>query len=1389
MAKRKQQQLVRITWPSLDKEMPEAKKIRLDPPPSPYERDQNQMLSTVLSMLMTVISPIVLVMTMLLRSDQGSSAIKLLMIAGSVLTTALTLTMASLSLRSQRKQVQKQKEETEKKFAFYRSRLSVWNEELEEAYQNQKLVLQTWHPSLRDLFSQLTRIIANKSDEALPTNLWWIGKENHHLLHVTLGKGSVPLMVQAEMEQRDFQDADTELLQKALALEEQYTFGHQFPYVVNLQEATFLAGCGSRQDNRLAWLRAVLTRLTLTHRYDSLRVFILSSGSFEKTEVPDEEAEDGDPIPWYYHLPHVMGEMGVYHKTQLENFLEDNDDLFRLSAKERGYHALIVIDDWAHFEEEPVAKRLLQMEPDHGVVTLVQVSSLTDVPQGNAVIAVELNMNATQATVYRNGLRMAQLDGLKEELDLTFHVRDPEKGLQQMAVYMSNVYFPNAPQSNLKQTVIPDSILFDDLFTDLADGLDEGMTKKPILRSREIKRIWDVRDIAFSDANHIYAIAGRGWEGKNHRIDLFKRNHGFVGGTTGSGKSVFLQAYLLSMAVSYSPENIGFILIDGKGGGMAEPLKHLPHVRGTADSGELFIVQRALTAIDAEFRKRDEAFKETGQFEWKEYMKGYYREKEENEKFHNVKVRPNLPLLLIVFDELGQLIKFSAKKYSEIVDNLLNTLERLAGQGRSYGIRLLFSGHSPNEAQRVAHNLDYMIALKVEDRDSSKAMIGDDRAIRIRSKGRGFIRMGEEVVEFQGAYAKPERVASITKELQFLAREYPVEPIVLEPLPQVIRLAELSRFEQEKPDAEEDFAIPLGLLDLPEQQSQLPWSYNLAEEGNIAFTGPMKSGKTMALHSIIMLATRRFTPQDVNVWLVDWDGYSLKKWSGFPHVVEYMDDRNDGLVKFKRLMNYLYNKMEERKEWSAGFDGRGWNEFRERAHMDQGCDLSYHVLAIDGYVRVTEYLEQRSMDDNQRFMSLLSDGARYGIYIVSTINNSSIASRSRGKRGFNTIIPLASSELCYEFYGREGLRMTEEVPGRAVVRLDWKVGRTLKKICCEIQMVMPISSTYEWDDQRLEDAVARSIEEMKHAAEDVAANQTVRREWNELEQSEAEDNRDPGQQDPKQHQAPAATSSAVHPLMAAAQTFLQRQGEAVDSIKPKEAIFKHLKAWVKGRENIRYPVFLYRSLQETTREAQMEALCEILAAVVEADQTVDGIIPLIDRGGSAEIAQLLERFLEPEVWSKVEWGTLEEQLAQLQDSEVFSDKQLIFLNFGTNLWQNHPKAAAILEKFHSERKQSFNEFASLHEWCAIASMMPNGAHKAMWQAYEGDLLLMSMNVITEYLYFLEEHNLQETAVAIASELVGMQKAQEDFMPVSLIVRQQKLQEAGFAVASHEWVNL
>lgn len=86
--------------------------------------------------------------------------------------------------------------------------------------------------------------------------------------------------------------------------------------------------------------------------------------------------------------------------------------------------------------------------------------------------------------------------------------------------------------------------------------------------------------------------------------EKFHGPHGLVAGTTGSGKSEILQSFILSAATYFHPYEIGFVIIDFKGGGMVNQFKDLPHLIGAITNIDGNEIQRSLKSIKAELMKR-----------------------------------------------------------------------------------------------------------------------------------------------------------------------------------------------------------------------------------------------------------------------------------------------------------------------------------------------------------------------------------------------------------------------------------------------------------------------------------------------------------------------------------------------------------------------------------------------------------------------------------------------------------------------------------------------------------------------------------------------------------------------------------------------------------------
>ena len=82
--------------------------------------------------------------------------------------------------------------------------------------------------------------------------------------------------------------------------------------------------------------------------------------------------------------------------------------------------------------------------------------------------------------------------------------------------------------------------------------------------------------------------------------------HALVGGTTGSGKSEFLQSWILGMATAHSPDRLTFLLVDYKGGTAFAECAQLPHTVGLVTDLSPHLVRRALTSLGAEIKRREE---------------------------------------------------------------------------------------------------------------------------------------------------------------------------------------------------------------------------------------------------------------------------------------------------------------------------------------------------------------------------------------------------------------------------------------------------------------------------------------------------------------------------------------------------------------------------------------------------------------------------------------------------------------------------------------------------------------------------------------------------------------------------------------------------------------
>ena len=193
-----------------------------------------------------------------------------------------------------------------------------------------------------------------------------------------------------------------------------------------------------------------------------------------------------------------------------------------------------------------------------------------------------------------------------------------------------------------------------------AYALPNALTFLEMFEAGQVEHLDPLRRWAENDPVKSLSVPiGVGVDGRPFTLDLHEKRqgpHGLVAGMTGSGKSEFIITYILSMAVNFSPDEVAFILIDYKGGGLADAFEnkergiHLPHLVGTITNLDGAAIDRSLASIKSELMRRQTVFKEVkarigeGTLDIYDYQKLY----------RNKTVDEPLPHLFIISDEFAE---------------------------------------------------------------------------------------------------------------------------------------------------------------------------------------------------------------------------------------------------------------------------------------------------------------------------------------------------------------------------------------------------------------------------------------------------------------------------------------------------------------------------------------------------------------------------------------------------------------------------------------------------------------------------------------------------------------------------------------------------------------
>ena len=952
--------------------------IKIEPVPELEEEDSQSPLQAVaqsVAMVIPMMFASLLMVTASRRSGYGSS---IMMYSGLVMAVASGSMAAIMALTNIRRQKKRHKEKENRRFEAYSNYLIGKTEEIREKYTHNT-------ESMREIWPDALTLIKRRGEK---TGLWNRNQEHDDFLKVRIGTGDIPFQVTIDVPEEKFNILEDELRDKPRYIRDNFRTLYDVPVLLDLSSHPLIGIVGGDHKKGAAELvHVICAQLAMTHCYTDVRMIF-----FYNSESSDN-LDQWDFARW---LPHSFSEnrkfrMVASNPEQIADICYELSNIFRKREDESADkekeedsraklpHYILFLSDPALINGELISRYVYEKAEKVGLTTVILSDTFDHLPnECHYVLQNDSEFRGIVETMVTS----------QEHQAITYD-SVPTHALESFAEAISRLRVAETGDSG----EIPDSVTFFEMY---------GIHRLEDLRADELWR----KNKIYENIRGLLGI--KNGETRMY-MDVHERYHGphgLVAGTTGSGKSETLQTYLLSLAVEYSPDDIGFFIIDYKGGGMANLFDGLPHLLGSISNLSGAQVHRAMVAIKSENRRRQRMFNAAGVNNINKYTVMY----------KNGEVAEPIPHLFIIIDEFAELKREEPDFMKELIS--------VAQVGRSLGVHLILSTQRPSGTvdDNIASNAKFRLCLRVQTKEDSQDMLGRPDAAYITQVGRCYLQVGnDEVYElFQSGYSgapyNPDeadqgnatRLVTITGRDDLIAgtekksgseftdttqldavKDYlaqtarkggyqKIHRLWLPVLPTAISLNDLAKYEEhefrdgawETPPAEWKLAAVIGLTDDPANQAQDPLTINFDGGGHHAVIGQVVTGKSTLLQTILYALVNRYAPDYLNVYALDFSSRMLSVFEGLPHVGGVMYEGED--EKITRFFNMIGKLLDDRKNV---FRGGNYSQY----YRANGLQYPAIVIAIDNFAAFNEKTDGRYLDDVIR---ISKEGESNGIFLL-----------------------------------------------------------------------------------------------------------------------------------------------------------------------------------------------------------------------------------------------------------------------------------------------------------------------------------------------------------------------------------------------------------------------
>lgn len=837
--------------------------------------------------------------------------------------------------RSYNKRVMEANEQYRQK--KYRQYLNEKENEISHSYErNTRIWNESLYPSCHELISNI---------ESQNRHLLERSCRDEDFLEVKLGTGQRPFEVNVAIKKSGFELEEDFLKAEAFELADKYQELKNVPITLSLMAHKVVGVVG---DYGLI-AKNIITNLVSLYSPDEVKIVLIYNRYQEKK------------LSVYNDLPHMWSADKTNRyvaTTEAEAYTLFSELDEKIQAREetlgkddlRIPHYVVLAFDQTIIDSVPFKKVLVNGDNHFGISSIFFGERFNQIPKECEAI---VQRNDETCGVY-----------IKNENDNRFILFTPDEvndsDVNRLVCALSRVQI----KQERAASNVPERISFLDVYQVGNVG------------ALNIASHWNANASNKSLAAPIGVMAG----GDMFYLDIHEKYHGchgLVAGTTGSGKSEFLQAYILSMMINYSPNEVAFVLVDFKGGDMTRPFLSSPHLAATISNLSGNTMYRALVSLEAEVKNRQRIFNESASLLGVDKLdiNSYHRYYKEH------RLTEALPHLIIVIDEFAQLKTQHPEFMAKLID--------VAQVGRSLGIHLILATQKPSGVvdPQIWSNSRFKVCLKVMDKQDSSDMINKPVAAMIKTPGRAYVQVGyDEIFEliqsgYSGAEYVPQdsfinedsvtvsmvnwpgeqlreakdisrgeksdltQLEAVMKEMCNLGQQLKIKSKKLWKDP----LKEQLLFDDLDPAENDAFGfVSCGRMDLPHIQQQCNYSINFVKDGHLAIYGSSGTGKSTLVQTIFYAMALKYSPAQFNSFIIDFNGGSLIGLSKMPHCAEYVTDESEN--KVNQVLSTIGQIITDRRAKFVEASCANYESYLESGKTDMPIILA----VIDNYASFRE---------------------------------------------------------------------------------------------------------------------------------------------------------------------------------------------------------------------------------------------------------------------------------------------------------------------------------------------------------------------------------------------------------------------------------------------------